>query len=307
MTPEVISTAGLTKRFGSVTALDALDWVVEPGSIAGVLGPNGAGKSTLAKLLLGITRATAGRATVLGLDVGSAPQAVRQRVALVPEDKLLYDEMRVSAFLRFYGSYFPAWDGRAAHSLLRAWGIPEGRRIRELSKGNRAKLVLGAALCRHPDVLLLDEPTIDLDPASVEEILSLLTQWATEGNRAVVLNTHRVDEVERICDVILVLAEGRRLAAGNLDDLRASWRRLSATGPLADREQVSDWPGVRRVSAGEGWTTLIVSEGSEAIAARLRAAGARDVAAEPIALREFYLAVTDYQRGRLDDAVESVV
>jgi ABC-2 type transport system ATP-binding protein len=303
----VISTVGLTKRFGTLTALESLDWTVESGSIAGVLGPNGAGKSTLAKLLLGITRATAGSASVLGLDVGSAAEAVRRRVALVPEDKLLYDDMRVDAFLRFYGSYFPTWDGRAAHRLLEAWDISQGHRIRELSKGNRAKLVLGAALCRHPEVLLLDEPTIDLDPASVEEILSLLTQWVADGTRAVVLNTHRVDEVERVCDTILVLAEGRRLASGNLDDLRAAWKRLKATGPLSDAEHVSAWPGVRRVSAGEGWTTVVVSEGSEDVVARLRTAGARDVSTEPIGLRDIYLALTDYQRGRLDDVMESVV
>ena len=243
MTHAIVETTGLTKRFGAVTALEGLDWTLESGSIAGVLGPNGAGKTTLAKLLLGITRPTAGSAKVLGLDVAAAAEAVRRRVALVPEDKLLYDDMRVGAFLRFYGSYFRTWDARAGGRLLDAWDIPEDHRIRGLSKGNRAKLVLGAALCRHPDILLLDEPTIDLDPASVEEILSLLTQWTAEGDRGVVLNTHRVDEVERICDTILVLGGGRRLASGNLDDLRAAWRRLRATGSGRVARRAASEPG----------------------------------------------------------------
>jgi ABC-2 type transport system ATP-binding protein len=307
MTKESIRTTGLTKKFGAVTALDSLDWTVGRGSIAGVLGPNGAGKSTLAKLLLGITRASAGNATVLGQDVAAAAEAVRRRVALVPEDKLLYEEMRVGAFLRFYGSYFPAWDAAAARGFLKAWGIPERRRIRELSKGNRAKLVVGAALSRRPEVLLLDEPTIDLDPASVEEILTLLGQWVADGERSVVLNTHRVDEVERICDSILVLADGRTLASGDLDDLRASWKRIRAWGRPAEGTTPTDWSGVRRVNTGDGWTTLVVSGDTDAVLDRLRALGADNFEVEPIGLREIYLVLTDYRRGRLDDVLESVV
>jgi len=307
MTTESIRTTGLTKRFGAVTALDSLDWTVARGSIAGVLGPNGAGKSTLAKLLLGITRASAGSATVLGQDVAAAAESVRRRVALVPEDKLLYEEMRVGAFLRFYGSYFPEWNAAAARGFLEAWGIAERRRIRELSKGNRAKLVLGAALCRRPERLLLDEPTIDLDPASVEEILALLGQWVAEGERTVVLNTHRVDEVERICDTLLVLADGRPLVSGDLDDLRASWKRIRALGRPAEGTTPTDWPGVRRASVGDGWTTLVVAGDADAVLARLRAQGANDVEVEPVGLREIYLVLTDYRRGRLDDVLESVV
>ena len=236
MSREVIQTVGLSKVYGADTALEALDWSVPIGSIVGVLGPNGAGKSTLSKLLAGITRATSGSARVLGTDVAADPRSIRRRVAFVPEDKLLYDEMKVETFLGFYGSYFPTWDAKAARAILQAWGIPEARRIRELSKGNRAKLVLGASLCRRPEVLLLDEPTVDLDPASVEEILALLGQWTSDGDRAVVVNTHRVDEVERICDTILILNAGRRLATCNLDDMRDAWKRLRVAGSISNQE-----------------------------------------------------------------------
>jgi ABC-2 type transport system ATP-binding protein len=307
MTQALIETRGLTKRYGGVTALKPLDWQVEVGSITGVLGPNGAGKTTLAKLVMGITGPSKGTVSVLGQDVARDPEAVRTTVGFLPEDKLLYDEMSVAAFLRFYGSFFSTWDTEAAGDLLKAWDIPTTPRIKELSKGNRAKLVLGAVLCRKPRILLLDEPTIDLDPASAEEILSLVAQWTASEERCVVITTHRLEEVERICDRVLFLQEGEAVLQDDLDDIRARWKLVRASGSIPSAEVLESWDQVRKVEAGAGWTAITVEGGAEDVAERLREGGAATVDVEGVSLREIYLTLTHYQRGRLDGALEGVV
>lgn len=307
MTQTLIRAVGLAKRYGNRAALEPLDWEVEEGSITGVLGPNGAGKTTLAKLIMGITEPTEGAVEVLGREVGRDPVATRDAVGFVPEDKLLYDEMSVGAFLRFYGSFFPRWDPRSAALLLETWGIPTTPRVKELSKGNRAKLVLGAVLCRKPRILLLDEPTIDLDPVSAEEVLSLVAQWVAGGDRGVVITTHRLEEVERICDRVLFLVGGMTILQDDLDDLRSRWKLVRASGTGLAREEMTGWPGVQRVEAGPGWTALTVDGESDEVARRLREAGATNVGVEGVSLREVYLTLTNYKRGRLDEALEGVV
>jgi ABC-2 type transport system ATP-binding protein len=307
MTDALIETSGLSKDYGETHALAPLDWDVRSGSITGILGPNGAGKTTLIKLLLGITWPTSGSIRVLGRDVADDSERIRGKVGFLPEDKLLYDDMSIQAFLRFYGSFFPGWNEDAMGGLLESWGIGLTSRIKELSKGNRAKLVLGAVLCRSPRILLLDEPTIDLDPASGEEVLSLLAQWAAGQGRAVVITTHRLEEVERICDQILVLLDGEVALRGELDDLRAAWKRIRVTGEVPELETIREWPGVRSVSGGAGWTDLVVDSGAEEVAEDLRTAGAGEVVVEGLSLREMYLTLTGYEGGRLDEALEGVV
>jgi ABC-2 type transport system ATP-binding protein len=307
MTDALIETTGLSKAYGETRALEPLDWAVRSGSITGILGPNGAGKTTLMKLLLGVTWPTTGSVRVLGQDVSSAPVLTRREVGFLPEDKLLYDDMSVRAFLRFYGSFFPRWSEASALRLLDTWGISVTPRIKELSKGNRAKLVLGAVLCRDPRILLLDEPTIDLDPTSAEEVLSLLAQWSAGEDRAVVITTHRLEEVERICDQILVLLDGQVALRGDLDDLRGEWRRIRSTGVSVDPEDVLMWPGVRGVTGGEGWAEVVVEEEATTVADRLRALGAGEVEIEGMSLREMYLTLTAYEGGRLDEALEGMV
>jgi len=307
MTQALIRANGLGKRYGKKVALKPLDWEVAEGSITGVLGPNGAGKTTLAKLIMGITEPSEGSVSVLGQEVGADPEGTRSRVGFLPEDKLLYDDMSVEAFLRFYGSFFPQWDPQAAATLLGSWGISTEPRIKELSKGNRAKLVLGAVLCRKPSVLLLDEPTIDLDPVSAEEVLSIVARWAATEGRAAVITTHRLEEVERICDRVLFLQDGEAILQDDLDDLRARWKLVRASGSELKPDEITTWPGVRRVEAGPGWIALTVDEDASQVAERLRDAGGADVVVEGVNLREVYLTLTDYQRGRLDEALESVV
>jgi ABC-2 type transport system ATP-binding protein len=291
MSDSAIVTTGLSKSFGSVEAVSELDWVVGGGSIAGLVGPNGAGKTTLLKTLLGMTRPTSGSAEVLGHDIVTHSVEIRRAAAFVPEDKLLYDDMRVGAFLHFVGSFYQRWDGQEAARLLAGWQIPLNRRIKGLSKGMRAKVVLAAALSRRPRVLLLDEPTIDLDPGSVEQILSMIAEWVTEEDRTVVVATHRLEEVERICDRVTLLHEGCQILTGDLDDLKSGWKSLAAYG-VAIPEEARGWPGVRDVSATGEVTSFVVDAGAPEISRRLQEAGARAVEVRDMNLREIFLRLT---------------
>ncbi len=297
MSDSAMVTTGLSKSFGSVEAVSELDWMVGGGSIAGLVGPNGAGKTTLLKMLLGMTRPTSGSATVLGHDIITHSVEIRREASFVPEDKLLYDDMRVGAYLQFVGSFYPGWEGQEAAGLLSAWQIPQERRIKGLSKGMRAKVVLAAALSRKPRLLLLDEPTIDLDPGSVEQILSMIAEWVTEGGRTVVVATHRLEEVERICDRVTMLHEGRQILSGVLDDLKSGWKSLAAYG-AALPEDVSDWAGVRDVSTSGEVATLVVDAGAPEVSKRLQEAGARAVEVRDMNLREIFLRLTG---GALDE------
>jgi ABC-2 type transport system ATP-binding protein len=292
MQETMIETVGLSKSFGKVFAVDAFDWKVKAGSIAGVVGPNGAGKSTLLKMLLGMTRPTSGTGFVLDHDISRESAVIRRHTGFVPEDKLVYDEMRVSSFTRFVASFFGEWDAAEAHRLLAGWSIPLNEKIKTLSKGMRAKLVLTAAICRKPRVLLLDEPTMDLDAASVNEVLALITSWVAEGDRTVVVATHRLEEAERICDSVSILRSGRQVLSGDVDDIKNDWKMLAAfgTAPVSD---IRAWSGVRKVSTSGEVTRVVVDSNAEVVANMLDGHGARAVEIHDMNLREIFLAVTD--------------
>lgn len=305
MSGALIETHGLSKRFGDVRAVENVSWSIRSGCVFGLAGPNGAGKTTTIKMLLGMTRPTGGTGSVLGHDIVRESVAIRMQAAFIPEDKLLYDDMSVRSFLRFYGSFFPDWDQRVAARFLDAWDVPLERKVKQLSKGMRAKLVLAAAVSRKPQVLFMDEPTIDLDPASVEEILSLIAGWVSDGDRTAVFATHRLEEVERICDRVTVLQGGREVLDGGVDDLKEAWKSLRAYGEIP-AEEVRGWAGVHRVSLSGNVATVVVRNRAAEIARELQAAGATGVEVDAMNLREIYLTLTNYKRGRLDGAVESL-
>lgn len=300
--PTVIQTDLLSKYFGKDCAIDDLSWEVERGTIHGVLGPNGAGKTTLQKLLLGMDQPTSGSARVLGLDIVRESVAIRQHVAFVPEDKFVYEKMRVSHLVRFYSRFFPDWNQSFVSELLRRWEVPTEKKMGALSKGIRAKILLALSLGRQPRLLLMDEPTIDLDPASADEVFSILAQWVVERESTIVLSTHRMDEVERICDHVAIMKSGRIVTRGDLDDLRQGWRTIRVTGRVP--ETLTEWEGVRKVESNGRFTSIIVERGAEQVAARLREHGGESPEIVTMNLRSIYLTAIGHERGRLDDLLE---
>jgi ABC-2 type transport system ATP-binding protein len=213
-----IRTVGLTKRFGDVLALDGLDLAVEQGEIFGFLGPNGAGKSTTIRLLLHLIRPTAGRAEIMGVPADDVARA-HPHVGYVSGDVALWPQLTGAEVLHLLGNLSGGVDAAYRDELLQRLSLDPSRRIRTLSKGNRQKVALVAALMHRPAVLLLDEPTAGLDPLMEAEFQQIMREAAARG-QTVFLSSHILDEVEDICTRVAILREGRLIEVATLDALR---------------------------------------------------------------------------------------
>jgi ABC-2 type transport system ATP-binding protein len=256
----VIDVEGVVKRFGATTALDGATLSIEHG-VTGLVGANGAGKTTLMGLVLGLSRPDEGSIEVLGLDPVHAGPGVRALVGYSPEHHNLPADMRAVDFVAHLAEVHGLPHRHAvARGSDALWQVGLGeerfRAIGTMSTGQKQRVKLAAALAHDPHLLLLDEPTDGLDPVQRDDMLTLVRRIGTEYGIDVVLSSHLLDEVERVCDAAVILGEGRVLASGPLDSLRA------------------------RVG---GWHVEV--EGStEALEAALRAAGA-EVRAEGVRLR----------------------
>jgi ABC-2 type transport system ATP-binding protein len=240
MTGLPIEAEGLTKVYGSrfrarrITALDGVSLRVEPGQVFGLLGPNGAGKTTTVKILLGLTRPTGGRAALFGLPA-SDPES-RRRVGYLPEGHRFPGYLTARQTLAIFGRMSgvdTAILRKRSPELLEKVRLSDWAdvRVKKFSKGMTQRLGLAAALVHDPDVLLLDEPTDGVDPVGRREIRDLLQAEAARG-KAILLNSHLLSEIERMCDRVAVLRSGRVVAEGRIEDLTASGsrHRLVATG-----------------------------------------------------------------------------
>ena len=219
----IVSTAALTQRFGSTVAIDALDVRIRPG-ITGLVGANGAGKTTLLSALLGLRPPTSGSATVLGLDPRGQGAALRAKVGFAPERDLLPDEMRAVDFVRHLSQVrgLPRSEARtrASDSLwLVGLGEERTRTLGTMSTGQRQRVKLAQAIASDPELVLLDEPTSGLDPTQRSEMLTLIGEISNEYSVSVVLSSHLLEEVERVCDYIVALDAGRLVADGPIEEL----------------------------------------------------------------------------------------
>jgi ABC-2 type transport system ATP-binding protein len=222
----LISTEGLTKRFGAVTAVDGLSVDVAPG-VVGLVGANGAGKSTLLKIFLGLLTATAGRASVLGLDVATDGERIRERIGYMPEHDCLPPDVSATEFVvqmaQLSGLPRTAARERTADTL-RHVGLYE-ERYRPMggySTGMKQRVKLAQALAHDPQLVLLDEPTNGLDPAGRDEMLALIRRIGTEFGISVLVTSHLLGELERVCDSVVVIDGGRLLRSSSTADMTAA-------------------------------------------------------------------------------------
>jgi len=213
-----IRTEGLTKRFGHIVALDNLDLSVEPGEIFGFLGPNGAGKSTTIRLLLHLLHPSAGKAWVMGIPVHDVARA-HQHLGYVSGDVALWPQLTGIEALHLLGNMSGGVNSAYRDELCERLELDPSRRIRTLSKGNRQKVALIAALMHQPDVLLLDEPTAGLDPLKEAEFQQIVREAAERG-QTIFLSSHILDEVEDICSRVAILRSGKLVEVSTLDKLR---------------------------------------------------------------------------------------
>jgi ABC-2 type transport system ATP-binding protein len=220
----LIACDGLGKRFGSLQAVDGVSFRVEAGEVLALLGPNGAGKTTTLRMLASLLMPSSGRATVCGLDTVAQPDEVRRTLGLLTEHHGLYTRMRADEYLRFFGRAYGLPEPeirRRADELLRGLDLAESRhrRLGEYSKGMRQKLALARALLHDPSVLLLDEPTSAMDPASARLVRDAILTLRG-GARAIVVSTHNLAEAEMLADRIAIIRQGRLVEQGTPAELK---------------------------------------------------------------------------------------
>ncbi|HTL84333.1 MAG TPA: ABC transporter ATP-binding protein [Acidimicrobiia bacterium] len=221
-----LTTRGLRKTFGPKVAVEHVDLDVAPGSFFGIVGPNGAGKTTTLRMATGLLRPDAGRVWVDGIDVWADPIAAKQRIGVLPEDLALFERLTGRELLMFHGALRNMNAKVVAdrsEELLQLLGLTDAgdALVVDYSHGMRKKLVLAAALLHGPRLLFLDEPFEAIDPVSARAIRNLLAQFTATGS-TIVFSSHVMELVERLCDHVAVLARGRILWSGKLDDLRGS-------------------------------------------------------------------------------------
>ncbi len=289
--PFAIETVGLGKNYNGVEAVRDLNLQVPAGSIFGFLGRNGAGKTTTIKVLLGMARPTSGRARVFGLPADS-PEAsvqIRRRTGFVSDDKDLYDYMTVGEIVRFTASFFPGWRVDLQQKYLRAFDLPERRKVKSLSRGMRTKLALLLALCRGAELLILDEPTSGLDPAVTEDVLQALVAHVAGEGMTVFFSSHQIADVDQIADHVAIIEAGRTVVTGAMDDLREKFRRIQLVFDNDAPAVTFRAPGVERLERKGRVLTVLSSAGSERVLDEARALNPVSVDVFPVTLKEIFL------------------
>jgi ABC-2 type transport system ATP-binding protein len=240
-----IEALALGKRFGRSWALQDCSIRVPAGKIAGLVGPNGAGKTTFLHLAAGLLRPTVGEIRIFGRSPQAQPLLLLDRVGFVAQDTPLYPGFSVSEMLAFGRHLNQRWDQATAEARVRALGIPIDKRVGQLSGGQRAQVALALALGKHPELLLLDEPVARLDPLARREFMQRLTEAVVEEGASVLLSSHVVGDLERVCDYLMIISSGRVQVAGDIEDLLGSHHLL--IGPRLVRE--ASIPGVDLIKA----------------------------------------------------------
>ncbi|MGB7294118.1 MAG: ATP-binding cassette domain-containing protein [Candidatus Aminicenantales bacterium] len=224
----MIEVEQLTKKYGDLVAVRDLSFKVDQGKIWGLLGPNAAGKTTTMRILTGYLPATEGKAAVAGFDVFEQPNEAKKVIGYLPEVVPLYPEMTVTDYLHFVAAIKQVPSGKRKAALERTIeisGLKDVRKrlIQNISRGYKQRVGIAQALIHNPAVLVLDEPTIGLDPAQIIEIRGLIK--SLKGDHTIILSTHILPEVTQTCDGVAIINEGRLMASGSLEELTASFRK----------------------------------------------------------------------------------
>jgi ABC-2 type transport system ATP-binding protein len=290
VTELLIEAVGLRKSYGSVEALRGLDLAVPRGSIFGFLGRNGAGKTTTIRILTGLARLDGGSAQIFGMEVKATQRmaATRRRIGIVTEDKELYPYMTVAEIIRFSRPFFPGWRDDLERRYLRTFDLPAGRKISDLSKGMRSKLMLLLAISRGAELLVLDEPTDGLDPVAVEEVLRELVGLSASDGITILFSSHQLAEVEQIADHICLIDKGRAIVAGALDDLKREYRRICVvfTDGMRDIPWAEEVGNIRR----EGRMVSVLARGNaDEMVAQAKAVPGTQVELHSVTLKEIFL------------------
>jgi ABC-2 type transport system ATP-binding protein len=298
MSDLAIETNSLHKRFGELHAVDGLDLRVPRGAVYGFLGRNGAGKTTTIRMLAGLARASSGEMRVLDLDPRVDSVSILERTGVVIH-KMVLPSMTGNDLARFNRAFYPRWSDELLAKYADVLEVPMDRKFRNLSTGNRTKLCLLLVLAQGAELLMLDEPTSGMDPVVTDQLLRILVEdFASEG-RTLFLSSHHLSEVERVADWIGIIDHGKLLLEAELDDVRASFRRVRIAGDSLVAVGANE---IVSTNVTEGTTEYVVRFDAEGFAARLRSQGAIVLDVAPMSLSEIFLELVG--RGRTDVPME---
>jgi ABC-2 type transport system ATP-binding protein len=279
--PRAVETSGLTKCYGKVTALNDCTVSVPEGRICALIGPNGAGKTTLLRLLAGLSRPTAGRVTVNGGTPRQDP-AFLADIGFLAQEIPLYRRLSAEDHIRAGAHLNPRWDTESVRERLTGLKIPLGRAVGKLSGGQRAQVALALILAKQPRLLLLDEPVAALDPLARRNFLGLLADGVAAGGLTVVLSSHLVADLERVCDHLIMVAASRVQLCGDIEDLLAEHQML--IGPDKDTTAIERSHRVVQVTRTPRQTSLLVRLNGSGVPVIDPAFQASDVSLEEIVL-----------------------
>jgi ABC-2 type transport system ATP-binding protein len=250
---------GLGKQYGRKWALSDCTLTVPTGRVTGLVGPNGAGKTTLLNLATGMLAPTTGSIRVLGGVPGSGPAQLR-KVGFVAQDTPTYAGLSIADHLHFGAAANPGWDASIANGRIKALRLDPKQKAGKLSGGQRAQLALTMAIAKRPELLVLDEPVASLDPLARREFLQALAETTAEQELSVVLSSHLVADIERVCDYLIVQVDSRVRIAGEVSDLLAGHHLL--TGPRSEEDSLpASWEIIQASHVGRQSTLLVRADG----------------------------------------------
>ena len=256
MSEFALEARGLGKRYGKKWALRDCTLEIPTGCVAALVGPNGAGKTTLLHLAVGLTDATAGSVRVLGRSAREKPEVVLPRLGFVAQEHPLYRRFRIGEMLKAGEKLNATWDQALAQTRLERLGIPLDQKIGTLSGGQQAQVALTLALAKRPELLVLDEPIAALDPLARRDFLKSLMEAVADGGLTVLLSSHIITDLERVCDYMILLSASQVQLAAPIEDIVAEHRVLS--GPRSDPSAVERLHSVIQASHTDRQTTLVV-------------------------------------------------
>jgi len=285
----IIEVSGLSRRFGTLEALRDISLTVRSGQVFGLVGENGAGKTTLIRHLLGAYTAKTGTVRVFGFDPVASPVSVLARIGYLSEDRDLPLWMKLREYMAYTASFYPQWDQTYAEELRTRFGLPLDTKLKALSRGEKAKAGLLAALAHRPDLLLLDEPSSGLDAVARKDILGEVIRSVAEAGRTVIFSSHLLDEVERVSDHVAMIHKGIVTLDQSMDDLKESHHRLL----VRFDESLTAFPELPGLLHAEGggreWRILCAGDGA-ALEGQVRERGAQLLESAVPTLEEVFVA-----------------
>ena len=289
MSEYAIVTKELRKSYKrNVEVVGGLNMSVKKGAVYALLGSNGVGKTTTIRMITGQLAPSSGGIEVFGLDPLVHRKELNKKVAYVAEDQRLYDWMTVDELIKFVKSFYPNWDDEVCEHLLKMFELPRDKKLTDFSRGMYTKAALLAALCRNPELLILDDPTLGLDTAARREFMRGVVDAIHEFDRTVIFSTHIIPEIEGIVDHVGIMVDGQLIADEEIDDMKEEYReiRIPAAG------QIPELPGSVNSREAGGDRIITVRAKETEISTILEKSKTRNYSITPISLEEIYLALT---------------